>query len=143
AAAGMARNMGTEPRVAFLSFSNFGNPPFKEAAHVRQAVSVLDARGADFEYEGEMSADAALDGQLMRQLYPFARLSGPANVLVMPSLHAANISAKMLQMLGGGAVIGPVLLGLSRPVQIVQMGARVSEIVNMAVFAAHAAETAR
>ena len=143
AAAGMARDMGAEPRVALLSFSNFGNPPFGEAAHVREAVSVLDARSVDFEYEGEMSADAALDEELMRQLYPFARLSGPANVLVMPSLHAANISAKMLQMLGGGAVIGPVLLGLSKPVQIVQMGAKVSEVVNMAVFAAHAAGNGR
>ncbi len=139
AAAGMARNLGAEPRVALLSFSNFGNPAFEGAAHVREAVAALDRRGADFEYEGEMSADVALDSALMRQLYPFARLSGPANVLVMPGLHTANISAKLLQMLGGGAAIGPVLLGLSRPVQIVQMGARVSEIVNMAVFAAHAA----
>ena len=137
AAAGMAGGMGVEPRVAILSYSNFGNPSFDSAAHAREAVVALDRRGVDFEYEGEMSADIALDAGLMNQLYPFARLSGPANVLVMPGLHSANISAKLLQRLGGGAVIGPVLVGLAKPVQIVQMGAKVSEIVNMAVFAAH------
>ena len=135
--AAAARRLGHEPRVAFLSFSNFGNPAKSTAARVRDAVALLDQRDVDFEYDGEMSADVALDYKLMRSIYPFCRLSGPANVLIMPALHSANISAKLLQKLGGGTVIGPVLMGLPKPVQIVQMGAGVSEIVNMAAFAAH------
>lgn len=86
-----------------------------------------------------MSADVALDHDLMKRLYPFARLSGPANVLVMPALHSANISAKLLQKMAGGTVIGPMLLGLEKPVQVVQMGAGVAEVVNMAALAAHTA----
>jgi malate dehydrogenase (oxaloacetate-decarboxylating)(NADP+) len=132
-----ARRMGYEPRVAFLSYSNFGNPSLPSAARVRQAVQLLDGRGVDFEYEGEMSADVALDYELMKRFYPFTRLSDAANVLVMPSLHAANIAAKLIQRLVGGTVIGPLLIGLEKPVQIAQMGATVSEIVNLAAFAAH------
>ena len=94
-------------------------------------------RQVDFEYDGEMAADVALDPDLMRQHYPFCRLSGPANVLIMPALHSANIASKLLQELGGGTVIGPILLGLEKPVQIVPMGATVIEIVNMAALAAH------
>jgi len=105
---------------------------------------MLDTRSHDFEYDGEMSADVALDATLMRQLYPFSRLSGPANVLVMPELHSANISAKLLQKLGGGTVVGPLLIGLSKPVHIVPMGATVSDMVNMAALAADdAIEAAR
>jgi malate dehydrogenase (oxaloacetate-decarboxylating)(NADP+) len=85
---------------------------------VREAVAVLDGRGVDFEYDGEMQASIALDGDLMRQLYPFCRLSGPANVLIMPALHSANISAKVLQKIGGGTLIGPLLIGLSKPAQV-------------------------
>jgi malate dehydrogenase (oxaloacetate-decarboxylating)(NADP+) len=100
-------------------------------------VRILDARGVDFEYEGDMSADVALDHALMKRLYPFARLSGDANVLVMPTLHSANISAKLLGKMAAGSVVGPRLVGLEKPVQIVPMGAVVSEIVNMAALAAH------
>ncbi|MGE4220874.1 MAG: phosphate acyltransferase, partial [Alphaproteobacteria bacterium] len=103
----------------------------------REAVRILDSRKVNFEYDGEMQADVALNHSLMRRLYPFCRLSGPANILVMPALHSANIAAKMLQEIGGGTVIGPVLLGLSKPVQVVQMGATVNDIVNSAVLAAH------
>mgnify|MGYP005818135147 CR=1 FL=1 len=137
AAAAQARRMGHEPRLAFLSHSNFGNPDLPSARRVRDAVAVLDKRPVDFEYDGDMSADVALDADLMKRLYPFCRLSGPANVLIMPALHSANIAAKLLQKLGGGTVIGPMLIGLPKSVQIVQMGTTVSELVNMAAVAAH------
>lgn len=133
----MARLMGHEPRVAFLSFSNFGQPMRDRAAHVREAVALMDRRKVDFEYDGEMSADTALDYDLMKRLYPFARLSGPANVLIMPALHAANIGAKLLHKFGGGNLIGPLLIGLDKPVQVVQMGATVNELTTAAIMAAH------
>jgi malate dehydrogenase (oxaloacetate-decarboxylating)(NADP+) len=135
--AAKARELGHEPRVALLSFSNFGNPMIPQADRIREAVRMLDQREVDFEYDGEMSADTALNAELMQRLYPFCRLSGPANVLVMPALHSANLSAKLLQELGGGTVIGPILLGLSKPVEIVQMGATANDIVHAAVLAAH------
>jgi malate dehydrogenase (oxaloacetate-decarboxylating)(NADP+) len=133
----MARQMGHEPRVAFLSFSNFGQPMRDRAAHVREAVSLMDKRKVDFEYDGEMSADTALDYDLMKRLYPFARLSGAANVLIMPALHAANIGAKLLHKFGGGNLIGPLLIGMDKPVQVVQMGATVNELTTAAIMAAH------
>ncbi len=138
AAASSARDLGHEPRVALLSFSNFGNPPSPKTQRIREAIQLLDSRRVDFEYDGDMSADTALDLSLLA-LYPFARLKAPANVLVMPELHSANIAAKLLQKLGGGTAIGPVLHGLAKPVQIVQLGATVSDIVNMAALAAAAA----
>jgi len=142
AAAAKARELGLDPRVALLSYSNFGNPPGPHTERVREAVALLDRRptglaGAGFEYDGEMSADVALDHRLMRQLYPFCRLSGPANILVMPDLHSANITAKLLPHLGGGTVVGPLLIGLAHPVQIVNIGATVSDLVNLAALAAH------
>jgi malate dehydrogenase (oxaloacetate-decarboxylating)(NADP+) len=136
--AAVARGMGHEPRVALLSFSNFGNPMREKADRIREAMRVLDSRELDFEYDGEMSADVALNPELMK-LYPFCRLSGPANVLIMPALHTANIGSKMLQVLGGGTAVGPLLIGLQKPVQIVEMGATVSDIVNMAALAAYSA----
>ena len=134
-----ARAMGHEPRVALLSFSNFGNPMREKAQRIREAVQVMDERDIDFEYDGEMQANVALDHALMTSLYPFCRLSGPANVLVMPALHSANISGKLLQHLGGGTVIGPLLIGLSKPAQIVTTGATVNEMVTAAAIAAHEA----
>ena len=136
----MARSMGFTPRVALLSFATFGNPPVSKAARVRDVVAELDRRAVDFEYDGEMAADVALDVELMRQYYPFCRLSGPANVLIMPALHTAHISSKLLQQLGGGTVIGPLLVGLEHPVQIVPMNASVSDILNIAAIAAHDAQ---
>src|SRR6516164_8337008 len=135
--AAKAHQLGLEPRVALLSYSNFGNPMGKDVERVRDAVALLDQRGVGFEYDGEMSADVALDEGLMRRLYPFCRLAGPANILVMPELHSANIAAKLLPQLGGGTVVGPLLLGLSHPVQIVNMGATVSDLVNLAALSAH------
>jgi malate dehydrogenase (oxaloacetate-decarboxylating)(NADP+) len=136
-AAAKARELGLEPRVALLSYSNFGNPMGEGGERIREVVALLDGRGVDFEYDGEMSADVALDASLMRRLYPFCRLSGAANILIMPELHSANISAKLLAHLGGGTVIGPLLMGLARPVQIVNIGATVSDLVNLAALAAH------
>ncbi|MDX1710273.1 MAG: NADP-dependent malic enzyme [Rhodovibrionaceae bacterium] len=132
-----ARSMGHEPRVALLAFSNFGNPKREKGERIREAVRVLDSRVVDFEYDGEMQADVALNHDLMRDLYPFCRLTGPANVLVMPALHSANITSKVVQQLGGGTVIGPLLVGLSKPAQIVPMGATVNDMVTAAALAAH------
>ncbi len=131
-----ARSMGYEPRVAMLAYSTFGQPPGERAQKVREAVELLDARGVDFEYDGDMAADVALNPEKMA-LYPFCRLKGPANVLVMPAFHSASISTKMLAELGGSTIIGPILVGLSKPVQVVSLGARDSDIVNMAVIAAY------
>ncbi|MGH6820318.1 MAG: phosphate acyltransferase, partial [Methylocella sp.] len=135
-AAGVARRFGYEPRVAFLSYSTFGYPRGERAEHVRNAVAVLDKRHADFEYDGEMGADVALSREAMA-LYPFCRLTGPANVLVMPAAHSASISTKMLQQLGGVTVVGPLLTGLDKPVQIASMSATASDIVNLAAIAAY------
>ncbi|MFP6730876.1 MAG: NADP-dependent malic enzyme [Alphaproteobacteria bacterium] len=133
--AAKARSLGHEPRIALLSYSTFGYPSASKTTRIREAVKLLDDRGVDFEYDGEMSADIALDADL-QALFPFCRLSGPANVLVMPGLHAANIAAKLVQKLGGGTVIGPLLMGLEKPVQIVELGATVSDVLNLAAFAA-------
>ncbi|MGE0650427.1 MAG: NADP-dependent malic enzyme [Alphaproteobacteria bacterium] len=136
-AAAEVRRLRHFPRVALLSFSTFGDPLREKGKRIREAVDILDTRKVDFEYDGELAADVALDHDLMRQHFPFCRLSGPANVLIMPALDPANIAAKLMQELGGGTVIGPLLLGLEKPVQIVPMGASVSQIVTMAALAAH------
>jgi len=135
-AAGVARRLGYEPRLALLAFSTFGHPPGERSARVIEAVKILDGKRVDFEYDGEMAADVALNPELV-SAYPFCRLSGPANVLVMPAFHSASISTKMLQELGGATVIGPLLVGLDRPVQIVQLGAKDNQLVNMAALAAY------
>lgn len=135
-AAGMARRLGYEPRVAMLAYSTFGHPSGERSDRVIEAVKILDRRRVDFEYDGEMAADVALNPKVMEQ-YPFCRLSGTANVLVMPAFHSASISTKMLQELGGSTVIGPILVGLEKSVQIVPIGAKDSDIVNMAAIAAY------
>ena len=131
-----ARAFGHEPRVALLSFSNFGYPHREHMQRIRAGVRALDERKVDFEYDGEMNVDVALDMSL-RANYPFCRLSGPANVLIMPALHSANISYKLLQAVGGGTIIGPMLIGLEKPVQIVQMNATVNDLVEAAAIAAY------
>lgn len=130
-----ARRMGHVPRAALLSYSTFGNPMREKSARIREAVKVLDGMQVDFEYDGEMSADVALNKEMM-SLYPFCRLSGPANVLIMPALHTAHVSSTLLQEMSDGVAIGPILCGLSRPAQIAQMSATVSEILNLAAIAA-------
>ncbi|MBB4617660.1 NADP-dependent malic enzyme [Sphingomonas abaci] len=131
----VARRMGHEPRVAFLSYSTFGNPEGHYLDNIRAAVGVLDGRQVGFEYEGEMAPDAALNPRQLAN-YPFARLSGPANVLIMPGLQSANISAKLLRELGGDTMIGPMLIGLEKPVQIAPMASTAGELVTLAVLAA-------
>ena len=131
----VARRMGHEPRVAFLSYSTFGNPPGSWLDNIRDAVHILDDRQPAFEYEGEMSPDVALNPRVMAN-YPFCRLSGPANVLVMPGLQSGNLSAKLLRELGGSAVIGPMLIGMEKPVQIATMASTASDLVTLAVLAA-------
>jgi malate dehydrogenase (oxaloacetate-decarboxylating)(NADP+) len=134
--ADVARRMGHVPRVAFLSYSNFGNPEGSFLDRIRDAVKLLDSRDdIDFEYEGEMSPDVALN-PAMQKVYPFMRLTGPANILVMPGLQTANISAKLLRELGGDAVIGPMLVGMKHQVQIAPMSATASDLVTLAVLAA-------
>ncbi|KDA04495.1 MAG: NADP-dependent malic enzyme [Hyphomonas oceanitis] len=136
-AAAAVRAMGFVPRVAFLSYSTFGNPMGERGEKVREAVAILDEMGdVDFEYEGDMNADIALNpGHSL--LYPFSRLKGPANVLVMPAIHAASISTKLLESMSRATVIGPMLLGLEKPVQIASLGATVGDIVNLATIAAY------
>jgi len=134
--AAQVKRLGIEPRVAIMSFSNFGNPWMQTAANAHKAVEVLDQRQVDFEYDGEMTADVALDYDLMKANYPFSRLSGPANVLIMPGLHSANIAFKLLKKLGGGSTIGPIIFGADKPFQIVPMGASVNDIVQAAALSA-------
>jgi malate dehydrogenase (oxaloacetate-decarboxylating)(NADP+) len=133
--AAVARRMGHVPRVAFLSFSTFGNPHGNWITNIREAVALLDSRRPDFEFEGDMPPDVALNPALMKN-YPFCRLSGPANVLVMPGLQSANLSAKLLRELGGDQVIGPMLLGMERQVQVATMASSTSDLVTLAVLAA-------
>lgn len=135
-AANEAKALGHTPRVALLSFANFGNPTMNGTERIHEAIEILNKRKVDFEYDGEMSADVALNKELL-ELYPFSRLSEPANILIMPGLHSANIAAKLLGQVGGGEVLGPLLTGFCKPVQIMPMGANVSEILNYAMFAAH------
>ena len=130
-----ARRMGLEPRVAFISYTTFGNPPGMHIEELRGAVKLLDSFHADFEFEGEMAPDVALNYDVQRRYYPFSRLSGPANILVMPGLQSANISAKLLRELGGDAVLGPYILGLEHAVQIAPMTATASDLVMLAVLA--------
>ena len=130
-----ARRFGIEPRVAFLSFSTFGYPDSPRSKELRGAVRLLEERGVDFEFDGEMAADVALLPAAMAE-YPFCRLSGPANVLIMPASHSASISTKLLQHLAGSTVIGPLTAGMDCPIQICSTGSNVSDILNMAMVAA-------
>jgi malate dehydrogenase (oxaloacetate-decarboxylating)(NADP+) len=136
-AAKAAKKLGFTPKLAFLSYSTFGNPPGERMEKVRDGVALLDAKGnVGFEYDGEMAVDVALNPEA-RRLYPFCRLTGPANVLVMPAIHSASISTKMAAALGGATVIGPLLVGLTSSVQIAQLDATAQDIVNLAAFAAY------
>jgi malate dehydrogenase (oxaloacetate-decarboxylating)(NADP+) len=136
--AAAARRLGHEPRVALLSYSNYGSPMHDHAQGIRDAVALLDERGVNFEYDGDLSPDVALDESL-RAIYPFCRLSGPANILIMPGLHSAHITSRLAPKLGGGGTIGPLLIGLQHAVQVVPMDASVSQIVDLATLAAHQA----
>ena len=137
--ASFARRMGLEPRIAFISYTTFGNPPGTHIDELRGAVKLLDGINTDFEYEGEMGPDVALNYEMQRRYYPFSRLTGPANILVMPGLQSANLSSKLLRGLGGESVLGPFLVGLELPVQIAPMTASASDLVTLAVLAAGSA----
>jgi len=131
----VARGLGLEPRVAFVSFSTFGYPVSERAEKMHHAPKVLDEKGVNFEYDGEMTVDVALNPAVMAQ-YPFTRLTGPANVLVVPARHSASISVKLMQEMAGATVIGPILTGLDHPVQIASTVSTANDILNMAVMAA-------
>jgi len=133
--AGVARSLGLEPRVAFVSFSTFGYPVSERATKMHRAPAVLDAMKVDFEYEGEMTVDVALNVDQQAH-YPFCRLTGPANILVVPARHSASISVKLMQEMAGATVIGPILTGVKKPIQICSTNATVNDILNMAVMAA-------
>ena len=135
-ASAFARRMGLEPRVSFTSYTTFGNPPGTHIEELRHAVKLLDGFKPDFEFEGEMAPDVALNYDMQRRYYPFTRLSGPANILVMPGLQSASLAAKLLKELGGESVLGPYVLGLEMPVQIAPMTASASDLVMLAVLAA-------
>jgi malate dehydrogenase (oxaloacetate-decarboxylating)(NADP+) len=134
-AAGVARQLGLEPRVAFVSFSTFGHPVSERAVKMHMAPQVLDARGVDFEYEGEMTVDVALNMDAMAY-YPFSRLTAPANILVVPARHSASISVKLMQEMAGATVIGPILTGLPKPIQVLSTRSSSNDILNMALMAA-------
>ena len=135
--ANTVKDLGYKPRVALLSFSNFGSLTRPSSKELKEAVNILDKKKVEFEFDGEMTPEVALDYDLIKDNYPFCRLSGPANVLIMPSLLAANISFKLLQKLGGGSILGPLMIGGEKPFQIVQMGSSVSDIVNSASIATY------
>lgn len=135
-AARTVKTLGYEPRVAFMSYSTFGNPMGMRSEKVRDAVAMLDMMDVDFEYEGEMTPVLALDPS-KRVNYPFMRLNGPANVLIMPAIHSASISTQLVQALGGATVIGPMLLGLTKSVQIAPLSASVARVLQMATLAAY------
>ena len=139
-ASSFARRMGLDPRVAFVSYTTFGNPPGVHVEGLRAAVELLSGFHADFEFEGEMAPDVALNYDMQQRYYPFSRLTGAANILVMPGLQSANLSAKLLRELGGESVLGPYLLGMQLPVQIAPMTASASDLVTLAVLAAGSAK---
>jgi malate dehydrogenase (oxaloacetate-decarboxylating)(NADP+) len=134
--AAFARRMGQEPRIAFVSYTTFGNPPGRHIEALRDAVKLLDTIVTDFEYEGEMGPDVALNHEMQAKFYPFSRLTGPANILIMPGLQSANISAKLLRAISAESVLGPYLMGMALPVQIAPMTASSSDLVTLAVLAA-------
>ncbi|PHR90849.1 MAG: NADP-dependent malic enzyme [Robiginitomaculum sp.] len=134
--AAFVRKFGFTPRVAMVSYSSFGNPPGERMRKIRDAVKIMDTRNLDFEYEGDIAADVALNPN-HSLTYPFSRLTGAANVLIMPAIHSASISTKLLSAIGGATVLGPFLTGLEKPVQICQLGASASDITRMAALAAY------
>jgi len=136
ATAKFVTRLGVEPRVAMLSFSNFGSVKHPAATKVQQAVALLHEREPELQVDGEMQADTAVVERILTRVYPFSKLRGPANVLIFPDLNAANIAYKLLARLGDAQAIGPILVGMDRPVHVLQRLSEVPDIVNMAVIAA-------
>ena len=132
----VAEILGFDPKVALLSHSTFGQPETERTKRVRQAVEMLEKRKVDFLFDGEMQPDVALNPKF-QSTYPFSKIVGNANVLIMPSIHAAAVSTKMLKELGGGKVIGPLLIGLAQPIEVAPLRSSSSEILNLASIAAY------
>jgi malate dehydrogenase (oxaloacetate-decarboxylating)(NADP+) len=126
-------------RVAFLAHSTFGKPMSERSIHLREARDLLEKRKVDFEFEGEMQPDVALNPKF-KTIYPFSKLSAPANILIMPAIHSAAISTKLLKELGGSTLIGPLLIGLNKPIEIATLRSKVSDIFNMAAIAAFSSD---
>ena len=135
----VAKLFGLDPKVAFLSHSTFGKPTSRNTKHVREAIETLKKTGVDFDFDGEMQPDVALNPKY-KEIYPFSKIVGNANVLIMPSIHAAAVSTKMLKELGGGKVIGPLLIGLAQPIEVAPLRSSSSEILNLASIAAYSSE---
>jgi malate dehydrogenase (oxaloacetate-decarboxylating)(NADP+) len=135
----VARTLGFTPRVAFLAHSTFGKPMSERSVHLREARDLLEKRKVDFEFEGEMQPDVALNPKF-KTIYPFSKLSAPANILIMPAIHSAAISTKLLKELGGSTLIGPLLIGLNKPIEIATLRSKVSDIFNMAAIAAFSSD---
>ncbi len=135
----VAKILGFTPRVAFLAHSTFGKPMSERSIHLREARDILENRKVDFEFEGEMQPDVALN-QKFKTIYPFSKLSAPANILIMPAIHSAAISTKLLKELGGCTLIGPLLIGLNKPIEIATLRSKVSDIFNMAAIAAFSSD---
>jgi malate dehydrogenase (oxaloacetate-decarboxylating)(NADP+) len=135
----VAKTLGFTPRVAFLAHSTFGKPMSERSVHLREARDLLEKRKVDFEFEGEMQPDVALNPKF-KTIYPFSKLSAPANILIMPAIHSAAISTKLLKELGGSTLIGPLLIGLNKPIEIATLRSKVSDIFNMAAIAAFSSD---
>ena len=135
----VARLFGFDPKVAFLSHSTFGKPISKNTKHVRDAIELLKNEKVDFDFDGEMQPDVALN-PVYKEIYPFSKIVGNANILIMPALHSAAISTKLMKVFGGGKLIGPLLIGLGLPIEVAPLRASTSEILNLASIAAYSAD---
>ncbi len=135
----VARLFGFDPKVAFLSHSTFGKPISKNTKHVRDAIELLKSEKVDFDFDGEMQPDVALN-PIYREIYPFSKIVGNANILIMPALHSAAISTKLMKVFGGGKLIGPLLIGLGSPIEVAPLRASTSEILNLASIAAYSSD---
>jgi malate dehydrogenase (oxaloacetate-decarboxylating)(NADP+) len=135
----VARLFGFEPKVAFLSHSTFGKPVSKNTKHVREAIELLKSKNVDFDFDGEMQPDVALN-PIYKQVYPFSKIVGNANILMMPALHSAAISTKLMKSFGGAKLIGPLLIGLGLPIEVAPLRSSTSEILNLASIAAYSSD---
>jgi len=135
----VAKLFGFEPKVAFLSHSTFGKPSSRNTKHVREAIEILKSKKVDFDFDGEMQPDVALNPKY-KETYPFSKIVGNANILIMPALHSAAISTKLMKTIGGAKMIGPLLIGLGLPIEIAPLRSSANDILNLASVAAYSAE---
>jgi malate dehydrogenase (oxaloacetate-decarboxylating)(NADP+) len=135
----VARLFGFDPKVAFLSHSTFGKPVSKNTKHVRDAIELLKKEKVDFDFDGEMQPDVALN-PIYQEIYPFSKIVGKANILMMPALHSAAISTKLMKVFGGGKLIGPLLIGLGLPIEVAPLRSSTSDILNLASIAAYSSD---